>query len=90
MKYKCKPYEIDAFRFGYESPPDWFWDMVERNDINYTNNDVCHLETTSGEQTANKGDYICTSQDNPLFQMTYDVFHIYFERADLKIVKKDS
>ena len=83
MKYKCKPYEIDAFRFGYENPPDWFLDMVEKNNINYTNDEnICYLETIEGIQIANKGGYICTSDDNPLFQMTNNEFHTYFEKQE--------
>jgi hypothetical protein len=90
MKYKAKPYEIEAFRFGYDKEPSWFWDKVQYNDIYYINDESCQLETNTGCEIANKGDYICTSPDNPLFKMNYDRFHLYFERADLKIVKKDS
>ena len=32
MKYKCESYEVDAFRFGYENPPDWFLDMIEKQE----------------------------------------------------------
>ncbi|MGD9152467.1 MAG: hypothetical protein PVG30_02265 [Gammaproteobacteria bacterium] len=84
MKYKCESYEVDAFRFGYENPPHWFLDMVGKNKINYTNDglNLCYLETTKGIEIANKGGYICTSDDNLLFQITYNDFHTYFKKKE--------
>ena len=83
-RYKTVPVEVEAFKFGVESEPDWFTPRVLRGDIKIRNTVTGKLQIIIGKQDAiSKGDYIVLTKDKELFAISAERFE-----KEYKLVKE--
>lgn len=94
MRYRKKPVEIRAFKFGVDPTPNWFCEEVIKNniilfDLGYeTENDIllsylgkeCEIKTLEGIMKANTGDYIIKGVKGEIYPCKSDIFEMTYEK----------
>ncbi|MED0799329.1 hypothetical protein P4T18_18125 [Bacillus inaquosorum] len=92
-KYRKKPVEIDAFKYG-GSWPDWFHDKVTSSDVithaDFESGDPfepneglwCEIKTLEGVMIAREGDYIIRGIEGELYPCKPDIFEKTYEKVD--------
>ena len=78
MKYRKKPVEIEAFRFGYDDEPGWFLNSGMVKDIQ---NEYCIISTLEGDMRGNRGDYIIKGLRGELYPCKPDIFEKSYEKV---------
>jgi len=89
MKYRKKPVEIEAFKFGIDSIPDWFMDKVSTNEIILRPKDNswrsqlshCEIKTLEGAMTGQYGDWIIRGVKGEIYPCKPDIFTMTYEPA---------
>ena len=78
MKYRKKPVEVEAFRFGYDDEPGWFLNSGMVKDIQ---NEYCIICTLEGDMRGNRGDYIIKGLRGELYPCKPDIFEKSYEKV---------
>lgn len=78
MKYKKKPVIVEAFKYGFDSIPDWF---SKSNMVKEVNENFCIIHTLEGDHKGNRGDYIIQGVKGELYPCKPDIFHQSYELA---------
>lgn len=73
-RYRKKPVEVEAFRLGYDEPPEWAISVGDMFD-----GSVCQIATLEGVMIANKGDYIIKGVHGELYPCKPDIFWETYE-----------
>jgi len=90
MKYRKKPVEIDAFRYGVDPAPEWFDTAARKGKIEFfviTNDGVnvenkfVEIKTMAGMMRANKGDYIIRGVAGELYPCKARIFEQTYEEV---------
>lgn len=84
MKYKKKPIPIEAFRWGFEQPPEWFDKAIDEGKILFPvkgNWDI-EIVTLEGRMGANAGTYIVQGVNGELYPCVAEVFEKTYERVE--------
>lgn len=76
-RYRKKPITIEAFRLGYDEPPEWAISVGDMFDSS-----VCQIATLEGVMIANKGDYIIKGVQGELYPCKPDIFEETYEVVD--------
>lgn len=83
MKYRKKPIEIEAFRLGIDSIPDWFMDKITRNDIIIHGGMMCaDIKTLEGVMVASFGDFIIKGVKGEIYPCKADIFYDTYEESE--------
>ena len=77
MKYRKKPVEVEAFRYGYDDEPGWFLNSGMVKDIQ---NEYCTICTLEGDMRGNRGDYIIKGLRGELYPCKPDIFEKSYEK----------
>lgn len=91
-KFKKKPVEIEAFKLGYDSIPEWFMDKVSDNTIilnSLAPADVhidqrkdyfpsCTIRTLEGEMMGDTNDYIIKGVKGEVYPCKPDIFEMTY------------
>ena len=78
MKYRKKPVEVEAFRYGYDDEPEWFLNSEMVKDIQ---NEYCIICTLEGDMRGNRGDYIIKGLRGELYPCKPDIFEKSYEKV---------
>ena len=78
MKYRKKPVEVEAFRYGYDDEPGWFLNSGMVKDIQ---NEYCTICTLEGDMRGNRGDYIIKGLRGELYPCKPDIFEKSYEKV---------
>lgn len=93
-KYRKKPVVIEAFQYGIDPIPDWFWQNVHTgkatlksslpNHVYYDVNENtevmwCEIETLEGVMRGNGGDFIIKGVKGEIYPCKPDVFEMTYE-----------
>lgn len=89
MKYRKKPVEIEAFKYGIDTPPNWFLDKISSNDITpYCDGDYsisedyyCEIKTLEGIMRGNCYDYIIQGVKGEVYACKPDIFELTYEKV---------
>lgn len=81
MKFRKKPVVIEAFRFGFDSRPDWFCDKVSTNDV-ITDESGCVIRTLEGQMVGLIGDWVIKGIKGELYPCKHDIFLATYELAE--------
>lgn len=97
MKYIKKPIIIEAFKYGSDNIPDWFFDEVHNNNIVLKNTKesispfqheyetmYCEIKTLEGTMIAHSGDYIIKGIKGEIYPCKSDIFKITYD-----LIKED-
>lgn len=81
MRYRKKPVEVEAFRYGYDKLPTWF---IKQKDINvFPVNDItCIIKTLEGNMIVSLGDYVIKGVNGELYPCKKDIFDKTYEKCD--------
>lgn len=79
MKYRKKPVEVDAFRYGIDSTPKWFYKAMKQGKATCFGEmaqpgSFIEIHTLEGEMKANVGDYIIRGVVGELYPCKADIF----------------
>lgn len=74
-KYVKKPIAIEAFRFGYDSVPDWFEYKVKRPDGSTV------VKTLEGTMICRRGDWIIKGVRGECYPCAHDIFLETYEEV---------
>lgn len=82
--FRKKSIEILAFRFGFETPPDWFIEELENGIVEVKHQGsrqkmTCEIHTLKGVVTANHGDYIIWNGKDEIYPCKADIFEETYE-----------
>ncbi len=85
-KYRKKPVEVEAFRFGIDKPPEWVDQAFKCRDydLEYHIDSVgpsLIISTLEGEMTARQGDYIIKGVEGEIYPCKPDIFEKTYEKA---------
>ena len=78
MKYRKKPVEVEAFRYGYDDEPGCFLNSGMVKDIQ---NEYCIICTLEGDMRGNRGDYIIKGLRGELYPCKPDIFEKSYEKV---------
>ena len=78
MKYRKKPVEVEAFRYGYDDEPEWFLNSGMVKDIQ---NEYCTICTLEGDMRGNRGDHIIKGLRGELYPCKPDIFEKSYEKV---------
>lgn len=88
-KYRKKPVEVEAFRYGYEYAPEWFYDGFDNGliTVNTVGNLFVHTNSKKYPRTYDyhivyEGDYIVKDVCGNLYVYRYEEFKAIYEPAD--------
>lgn len=90
-KYRKKPIEVEVFRLGIESMPDWFIDKVNTNEIilhgkssgfQHYDDTNCDIKTLEGMIHANYGDYIIKGIKGEIYPCKPEIFEKTYEKVE--------
>ena len=83
MKYKKKPIAVEAFKYGFEEPPEWFDVAIEGRIIVFPvkGSDI-QINTLEGPMGANAGDYIIKGVKGELYPCKGEIFEETYERVE--------
>lgn len=79
--FQKKPIIVEAFRFGYDSPPDWFVDALESQTITISE-EGCHIHTLEGIMFAPIGSYVIQGVSKEIYPCRYDIFVASYEEIE--------
>lgn len=84
MKYVKKPIPIDAFKWGFEQPPEWFDDAIDQGKILFpvAGDWDIEIETLEGRMGANAGTWIIKGVDNELYPCKSEIFERTYIRVE--------
>jgi hypothetical protein len=72
-KYRKKPIEVEAFRFGYENNPEWINEAIDKNHfLDYGK--YAKIVTLEGVMFAERGDFIIKGIAGELYPCRFDIF----------------
>ena len=74
MRYRKKPLEIEAWRYGEEATPEWGHVAFESGVLRLTPDGEAKVRTLEGSMTARKGDYIVKGIKGELYPVKPDIF----------------
>ena len=80
MKYRKKPIVIEAFRFGYDTPPKWFLEADGHTGDVYDN--FCIINTLEGSVVAKIGDWIIKGIEGELYPCKHEIFIQTYEPVE--------
>lgn len=80
-RYRKKPVVIEAFRLGFNTPPDWYIEAVKKGIVN-DRFATKLIETLEGEMRAEPGDYIIKGVKGELYPCKADIFDATYEAAE--------
>lgn len=75
-RYRKKPVEVEAFRLGYDEPPEWAISVGDMFD-----GSVCQIATLEGVMIANKGDYVIKGVQGELYPCKPDIFEQTYDKV---------
>lgn len=87
-QYIKKNVEVEAFKLGIDSMPDWFIDKVNTNEIilygkssgfEHYDDTSCDIKTLEGTMHANYGDYIIKGIAGEIYPCKADIFEKTYE-----------
>lgn len=85
MRYIKKPVEIEAFRLGHDSYPDWFTNHKDNLGVTserHPNGRItAHIRTLEGTIYANRGDYIIKGVAGEIYPCRSDIFEATYEEV---------
>lgn len=86
MKYRKKPVVVEAFRFGFDPIPKWFFEREQAKGVSYAfdcrRNSRILIYTLEGDMTANKGDYIIKGVKGEIYPCKADIFEATYEKVE--------
>lgn len=80
-KFRKKPVVIEAFRFRYDTVPDWFEDALDRKDVLICDHGA-DIHTLEGWHFAKPGDYIIRGVKGELYPCKADIFEMTYEKVE--------
>lgn len=98
-QYIKKNVEVEAFKLGIDSMPDWFIDKVNINEIilhgkstlfEHYDDTNCDIKTLEGSMHANYGDYIIKGIEGEIYPCKPDIFnktYILKKKGQFKLEK---
>lgn len=81
MKFRKKPIVIEAFRYGFDTYPEWFSNAVDNNDVIIGFNE-CSIHTLEGWMVGEKGNYIIKGIKDEIYPCKQDIFESSYERVE--------
>lgn len=82
-KFRKKPVEIEAFRFGRDKPPVWWREAVDKEVAiifnGMSDNAFASIETLEGIMNARRGDWIIRGVKGDLYPCKPDIFEATYE-----------
>ena len=78
MKYRKKPVVVEAFRYGFDSVPEWFSEAA----ITMRVDGGIGVITLEGCMYANKGDYIVKGVRGEIYPCKSDIFEETYEKVE--------
>lgn len=83
MKYRKKPVEVEAFKYGFEKPPVWYEIAIDQEIIKFPCEgwDI-EIETLEGRMGANAGTYIVQGVNGEIYPCRGDIFEATYERVE--------
>lgn len=82
MRYRKKPLEIEAWRYGEEATPEWGHVAFESGVLRLTPDGEAKVRTLEGSMTARKGDYIVKGVKGELYPVKPDIFEATYGSVD--------
>ena len=87
MKYRKKPIEVEAFRYGIKPYPDEFYEMLltEKNIMivrPQKTEEYMMIDTPEGVMRANRGDYIIRGIAGEVYPCKADIFEMIYEKVE--------
>lgn len=82
MRYRKKPLEIEAWRYGEEATPEWGHVAFESGVLRLTPDGEAKVRTLEGSMTARKGDYIVKGIKGELYLVKPDIFEATYGSVD--------
>ncbi|CAB4151167.1 hypothetical protein UFOVP685_19 [uncultured Caudovirales phage] len=76
MKFVKKPIVIEAFRYGFDKKPSWFFDNTNIP----TPYAPITIHTLEGDMTANPGDYIIKGIQGEIYPCKADIFEATYSK----------
>ena len=80
--YRKKPIVIEAFKYGIDDAPKWFFEAITRGEIDTTIFSVppyCIINTLEGMMRAEIGDYIIKGIKDEIYPCKSDIFEQSYE-----------
>lgn len=77
MKYRKRPVEIEAFRYGDLSPK-WFFEAAESGKVRCFN-EFCLIETLEGTMKCPRGTYVIKGIEGELYPCKPSIFEQTYE-----------
>lgn len=83
MRYRKKPVVIEAFRFGIDVVPGWFWSQLSGEQLAlYRELPSCDIKTLEGTMRADRGDFIIQGVKGELYPCKPDIFEATYEPVE--------
>ena len=90
MKYRKKPVVIEAFKFGIDNMPEWFFDRVVTKEIILRGESeqwrcplkCCEIQTLEGVMVGNRGDYIIQGIKGEIYPCKADIFEATYDLVE--------
>lgn len=82
MRYRKKPLEIEARRYGEEATPEWGHVAFESGVLRLTPDGEAKVRTLEGSMTARKGDCIVKGIKGELYPVKPDIFEAAYGSVD--------
>lgn len=83
MKYRKKPVEVEAFRFGIDSMPDWFVEESLHGKVTVHRAFLqADIKTLEGVMRANFGDFIIRGVKGEIYPCKPDIFYATYEESE--------
>lgn len=84
MKYRKKPVEVEAFRFGIDSMPDWFVEKsLHSGEITVHGAFLqADIKTLEGVMIAKFGDFIIKGVKGEIYPCKPDIFYATYEESE--------
>lgn len=77
-RFRKRPVEIEAFRYGDDPRPNWFQDMVAAGTIiAYPSH--CFIKTLEGDMRGGTGDWIIQGVQREVYPCKSDIFAATYE-----------
>lgn len=85
-KYRRKPIEVEAVRFGVDTQlPDWFIQKMVENVILSFSNGTGYVKTSHGGMTVKKGDYIIRVENGEVYPCEAQMFERNYVMIEQKV-----
>lgn len=83
MKYRKKPVEIEAFRLGIDSIPDWCMKKAVDREIHLYGEPIeADIKTLEGVMHANFGDFIIKGVKGEVYPCKPNIFYATYEESE--------